>query len=43
MKESNPMPVNLPTDFEAVYPYRDPDGNEYARGSPSLPRRDAER
>ena len=31
MKESNPVPVNLPAESEAVYSYRDPDRKEYAR------------
>ena len=31
MTEGNPVPVNLPAEFEAVYSYRDPDGKEYAR------------
>ena len=28
---SDPVPVNLPAEFEAVYSYRDSDGKEYAR------------
>ena len=31
MTEGNPVPVNLPAKFAALYSYRDPDGNEYAR------------
>ena len=30
-EEDTPMPVSLPEKCEAVYSYRDPDGNEYAR------------
>ena len=31
MKESNPVPVNPPTEYEDVYIYRNPDGVEYAK------------
>ena len=31
MTEGNPVPVNLPAKFAALYSYCDPDGNEYAR------------